>query len=131
MEAFVRFQHTKDGLYYAVVEPDFNVLPLIINHFQSRYADQRWLIYDAKRKFGIYYDLETVDTVELHFNIDTYSHKSIVEISDEREELFQHLWQQYFNSVNIKARKNMRLHVQHMPKRYWRYLTEKQLPINK
>ncbi len=125
MEAFVRFQLTKDGLYYAVVEPDCNVLPLIIKHFQSRYADQRWLIYDAKRKYGIYYDLDTVSTVELSFNLNVHSVKSIAEIRDDKEELFQILWQRYFNSTNIKARKNMRLHLQHMPKRYWKYLTEK------
>ena len=40
MEAFVRFQLTKDGLYYAVIEPDFNVLPLLTDHFKNRYADQ-------------------------------------------------------------------------------------------
>ena len=58
MEAFVRFQLTKDGLYYCIIQPDYNVLPLISNHFEKRYADQRWLIYDSRRKYGIYYDLK-------------------------------------------------------------------------
>jgi probable DNA metabolism protein len=44
MEAFVRFQLTKDDLYYAIIQPDYNVLPLIATHFKERYADQRWLI---------------------------------------------------------------------------------------
>ena len=68
MEAFVRFQLTKDKLFYAVIEPDFNVLPLLIAHFKNRYADQRWLIYDGKRKYGIYYTLETVEMIELTFS---------------------------------------------------------------
>lgn len=51
MEAFVRFQLTKDELYYSIIQPDYNVLPLISNHFEKRYADQRWLIYDGKRKY--------------------------------------------------------------------------------
>lgn len=125
MTAFVRFKLTKDNLFYAIVEPDYNVLPLITAHFKGRYADQRWLIYDAKRKYGIYYDLETVSTVELDFREGTDSGKAIAEICDEREEFFQELWRRYFSSVNIKARKNMKLHIQHMPKRYWKYLTEK------
>ncbi|TXD94923.1 DUF4130 domain-containing protein [Gillisia hiemivivida] len=25
----------------------------------------------------------------------------------------------------MKSRKNMKLHLQHVPKRYWKYLTEK------
>lgn len=125
MEAFVRFQLTKDQLYYAIVEPDCNVLPLIENHFKSRYADQRWLIYDAKRKYGIYYDLKNVSTVALQFNTETNSSKFLAEISDEGEELFQDLWRNYFKSVNIESRKNTKLHLQHMPKRYWKNLTEK------
>ena len=60
MEAFIRFQKTKDELYYAIVQPDFNVLPLIIKHFKDRYADQRWLVYDVRRKYGLYYDRENV-----------------------------------------------------------------------
>lgn len=129
MEAFVRFQLTKDNLYYAVIEPDYNVLPLLIDHFEKRYADQRWLIYDTKRKYGIYYDLETVTYVSINFSSSSKSTNSITSISDENEDLFQHLWRRYFSSVNIKARKNMRLHIQHMPKRYWKHLTEK-MPLN-
>jgi len=125
MEAFVRFQLTKDQLYYAIVEPDCNVLPLIENHFKSRYADQRWLIYDAKRKYGIYYDLKNVSTVALQFNTESNSSKFLAEIGDEGEELFQDLWRNYFKSVNIESRKNTKLHLQHMPKRYWKNLTEK------
>lgn len=124
MEAFVRFQLTKDGLFYAVVEPDFNVLPLLITHFQKRYADQRWLIYDAKRKYGIHYDLDKVSYVELSF-ADGVSGSNIQLVYDEQEQLYQTLWQKYFGSVNIKARKNTKLHIQHMPKRYWKYLPEK------
>jgi probable DNA metabolism protein len=132
MEAFVRFKLTKDNLYYAIVEPDHNVLPLIAGHFKGRYADQRWLIYDAKRKYGIYYDLNTVSTIKLDFNLGTASSKFIAEICDEREAFFQELWCRYFSSVNIKPRKNMRLHIQFMPKRYWKHLTEKrpQMPIS-
>ncbi|MFN8288141.1 MAG: TIGR03915 family putative DNA repair protein [Chitinophagales bacterium] len=124
MTAFVRFMLTKDGLYYAQVEPDFNVLPLIARHFEKRYADQRWLIYDCKRSYGIYYDLQQVEMVQLNMGDEAQNNLSVV--LDEKEEAYQQLWQQYFNSVNIKERKNKKLHLQHMPKRYWKYLPEKQ-----
>ncbi|MEO5985052.1 MAG: TIGR03915 family putative DNA repair protein [Ferruginibacter sp.] len=125
MEAFVRFQLTRDKLYYSIIQPDFNVLPLISKHFEDRYADQCWLIYDITRKYGIYYNLDRVEEVEIHFNPDTGNSDSLHVINDEKEELYQKLWQQYFSSVNIDARKNMKLHIQHMPKRYWKYLVEK------
>ena len=125
MEAFVRFQLTTDHLYYAIIEPDFNVLPLLTDHFEHRYADQRWMIYDSRRRYGIYYDGEKVDTVEVSFSERNCAGKDISVIYDEHELLYQHLWQRYFKSVNIASRKNTRLHIQHMPKRYWKYLPEK------
>ncbi|WP_343695424.1 TIGR03915 family putative DNA repair protein [Flavobacterium sp.] len=125
MKAFVRFKLTKDNLYYAIVEPDCDVLPLIEKHFTNRYADQRWLIYDAKRKYGIYYDLENTTSVQLEFNANSNSSQFLAEISDDNEEFFQNLWRQFFKSVNIESRKNTKLHLQHMPKRYWKNLTEK------
>lgn len=125
MDAFIRFELTKDNLYYAIVQPDFNVLPLIITHFKNRYADQRWLIYDVRRKYGIYYDLDTVTEVLMSFNEEVTHTPGAKDYWDDEEILYQTLWQQYFKSVNIAARKNTKLHIQHMPKRYWKYLTEK------
>ena len=125
MEAFVRFQLTKDELYYAIVEPDFDVLPLIKKHFKDRYADQLWMIYDARRKYGIYYDKNEISYISMQFSEEAGEGHAIRTIYHEQEELYQQLWQRYFNSVNIAARRNMKLHITHMPKRYWKYLTEK------
>jgi probable DNA metabolism protein len=125
MEAFVRFQQTADGLYYAIIEPDYDVLPLILKHFKNRYADQRWMIWDSRRKYGLYYDLNEVTTVAFSFDAQTNSGKDISAVYSETEPLYQQLWQQYFKSVNIPARKNSKLHLQHMPARYWKFLPEK------
>lgn len=125
MEAFVRFQLTKDDIYFANIEPDFDVLPLISKHFKSRYADQQWIIYDIKRKYGIYYDLETVEIISLNLK-DIYTNsirKS--DVFNSKEYDYQDLWNNYFKSTNIKSRINMKLHTQHVPKRYWKYMSEK------
>jgi probable DNA metabolism protein len=124
MEAFVRFQQLKDGMYYAAIEPDFNVLPLLIRHFRNRYTDQKWMIYDIRRKYGIYYDLHDTQFVSLDFaNIGKPD--NVITAFTEDEEVYQHLWKNYFTSVNIPSRKNTKLHVRHIPKRYWKHLTEK------
>lgn len=128
MEAFVRFQKSSDGMFFALVAPDYNVLPLIIRHFKNRYADQPWLIYDEKRKYGIHYDLRQVHEVKLDFiPVRDLSPANAAVTMDEKEQLFSMLWKAYFKSTNIVERKNMKLHLQHVPKRYWRYLTEKEL----
>ena len=70
MKQFIRFQKAKDGTYLAVVSPDHNVLPMIIDHFQD-------------------------------------------------------LWRTYFKAICIKERMNPRKQLSDMPRRYWRYMTEK------
>lgn len=127
MEAFVRFQKTADDLYYALIEPDYNVLPLIERHFEDRYADQRWMIWDARRKYGIYYDLQTVQQIQITFTNKAHPGRDITHAYEQQEPMYQALWQQYFKSVNIGARKNTKLHLQHMPRRYWRNMTEKKV----
>ncbi len=127
MKAFVRFQRAADGMFFAVVEPDFNVLPLIITFFKNRYTDQPWIIYDLKRKYGIYWDKIRVTEVELNQGDTTAMLQCSTIVSlDSQEEYYMNLWQQYFKSTNIKARRNMKLHLRHVPKRYWKYLPEKQ-----
>lgn len=125
MEAFVRFQKGSDDLYFSLIEPQYNVLPLIARHFGQRYADQRWLIYDGLRKYGLYYNLHQIEEVQIAFADGIKNSSGNVESFSSDEPIYQQLWQQYFTSVNIPARKNTRLHLQHMPRRYWKYLTEK------
>jgi probable DNA metabolism protein len=126
MHAFVRFQRTLDDLYYAVIDPDFNVLPLIGEHFAKRYAAQRWVIYDSRRHYGIYYDLQEIQYV----TFDVEDHRRLEQLPKEsleyEEEKYRALWKDYFKSINIPERRNMKLHLQHVPKRYWKYLVEKQ-----
>jgi len=124
MEAFVRFQKLKDETFYAAIQPDFNVLPLLIKHFKSRYADQKWIIYDIRRNYGLCYDLHDTEFISLEFS-SVKNPGNVVTAFSEDEEIYQHLWKNYFNSVNIPARKNTKLHLRHIPRRYWKHLTEK------
>lgn len=123
MEAFIRFEQYKNEVYVAKISPDFNVLPLILKHFSSRYQDQQWIIYDIRRNYGYYYDLQKTEEIFLEDNTTLLQ----VNTDDlhEKEMLYQKLWQRYFVKTNITERKNSKLHVRHVPKRYWKYLTEK------
>ncbi|WP_188049066.1 TIGR03915 family putative DNA repair protein [Flavobacterium sp. GP15] len=126
MEAFIRFELLKDGIYFAKIDPDFDVLTLIMNHFKNRYQDQKWLIYDLRRKYGVFYDLKNVEIVSLDLDLKLIDDKSSSVFSDSEIE-YQKLWWEYFDHTNIKERKNTKLHLQHVPKRYWKYLTEKKI----
>lgn len=130
MHAFVRFQESRDGLYCAVIDPDFNVLPLIGDHFERRYADQSWVIFDNRRNYGLYYDQLNMSYVRSDDQIIAQNHhlfqmNGIQDIQDIKEKGYQSLWKNYFHAVNINERNNPKLHLRHMPRRYWKYLIEK------
>ena len=129
MKQFIRFQKAKDGTYLGVVSPDHNVLPLIIDHFQDRFNDQPWLIYDAKRHYGFNYDGKTViritfeDEAAVPFTLANGKLDESVLSSD--DQLLQDLWRTYFKAICIRERMNPRKQLNDMPRRYWKYMTEK------
>ena len=129
MLQFIRFQKAADGTFFAAVEPEKNALPLAIDHFKDRFADQPWLIYDIKRAYGFYYDLKEVRQVT--FEEGSREGHLVTGMLDESlmdkdEKLFQQLWKTYFKAICIKERLNPRKHKQDMPVRYWKHMPEKQ-----
>lgn len=135
MEAFSRFEQSADGLFHVTLQPEVNVLPLLVPHFTARYTDQRWVLYDARRHYGFYHAAG-----QQHSQLVTDQADVVAELRRaggiqrvttsaalaEREPTFQHLWQTYYAHATIAARRNPRLHRRHLPLRYWKYLTEKQ-----
>ncbi len=133
MMQFLRFQKTKDGTYLGVIQPDYDVLPLIIPHFHDRFSDQPWLIYDARRLYGYYFDgtaackpirIEFAENGPLPFNL--HDGKLCEELLADNDKLFQELWKTYFKAICIQERQNPKKHKKNMPVRYWKYMTEKQ-----
>jgi probable DNA metabolism protein len=123
---FVRFQKTLDDIYFASFEPQYNVLPMTVKHFEERFADQVWIIYDTKRKYGFYYDKQTVSEIRFdHDKIHQVTGKLDSSVLADNEKLFQELWKSYFTHIAIKERSNPLLHRKLLPKRFWKYLPEK------
>ena len=127
LQMFVRFQKTADGIFFSPVEPIYNVIPIVVDFFEDRFADQSWIIYDVKRRYGMYYDLQKTKEVifdNLDFNFETGKLNEAQAAKDEL--LFQQLWKNYFKTISIKERTNPKLHRQHLPMRFWKFLPEKQ-----
>ena len=82
------------------------------------------MIFDLKRHYGVYYDLTNTDF--FYPEKDQFNQiKKTDHILHDEEILYQKLWQRYFFKTNIPERKNLKLHHKSLPKRYWKYLTEK------
>jgi probable DNA metabolism protein len=131
MQGLVRFRQLAGGVFYAAIEPDYNILQFLAPHFASRFADQMWLIHDVKRKTGLRYDLRCCSFLPfLEMNPEFLDIVKPFKISEnpqyyaagERE--YQALWNQYFQSIAINERTNFKAQRQRMPVRYWRYLVE-------
>lgn len=125
LQQFVRFQKTQDDIYFSLVKPLYNALPLVISHFKYRFADQQWIIYDIARKFGYYYNLHQIKEITLDIDIYLTNGKLSKEFLATNEEIFQNMWQKYFKALTIKQRLNLKLQKQQMPKRFWDNLIEK------
>jgi probable DNA metabolism protein len=113
IKGFVRFQKTENNLMVAVIEPTYNVVNLLAEHFANRFPNMQWMIVDIKRGLGIHYDCN--DVYEL-----CGSAAEIPKINDE----FSALWKGYYKSANIKERKNPKLQKRCLPVKYWKHLTE-------
>ncbi|MDR1919108.1 MAG: TIGR03915 family putative DNA repair protein [Tannerellaceae bacterium] len=122
---FVRFQKAADGIFFAPVSPIYNALPLTLNYFTDRFADQQWLIYDLKRRYGYYYDLQTAAEVTIDKDEHLLDGKLDEALMAQDEKLFQQMWKEYTRSLTIKERLNPKLQRQHMPRRFWKYMPEK------
>jgi probable DNA metabolism protein len=116
MLGLLRFRRTADDIYYAPMEPDHNILPVITNHFARRMAAQRWIIHDRKRNMAALHEKGDWQLTEFHVerSIDLHA----------EEALYQKLWRGYFSAIAIQERRNKKLQRQLLPARYWKHLVE-------
>jgi probable DNA metabolism protein len=132
LHGFVRFRKMRDGIYYAPVEPDYNIVELLAPHFTARFADQQWLIHDLRRGKGIFYNSMKCTPVRLtevnpeaflrcDLNTSGLNPETVLGI-DEPE--LQNLWNNYYQAITISERRNKKLQRRHMPQRYWKHLIE-------
>lgn len=120
----LRFKKLKSDIYYASIEPDHNVLPILTPHFAERMSDQNFIIHDIKRSMAAVYDKRNWVIKHIYKSQDTPpSSFSVKEDSLDYEDL----WKNYYKHISIESKRNINLQKQHMPKRYWAHLTEKKL----
>ena len=117
-KGFLRFMETEKGFYYACYEPDNDITELLVPHFTAR-LQSPFIIHDIKRNTLALCDGK-------RYKILNGGDNGVTVFMSESEEIFLDLWQQYYKSINIKERKNLRQMRNYMPERYWKNLSEKQ-----
>ena len=112
---FVRFSIFNNALV-AEIEPKNYVLPLLTQHFCERYPEERFLIYDKTHGMALIYQ-------PYHSEIVPIEDLQLPE-PDEQEQEFRALWRLFYDTIEVQGRHNPKCRMGHMPKRYWKYLTE-------
>lgn len=132
MHGFIRFRKLKSQIYYAPIEPDYNIVQFLAPHFKARFADQQWIIHDVKRQSGLFYNGRTctfLSRLEMNPGISGACQANMFSPSsqtfDPEEGDYQTLWGEYFQKIAIVERENRKVQRQRMPARYWRHLVER------
>jgi len=115
LKGFVRFSILNNVLV-AEIEPKNYVLPLLTQHFCERYPEENFLIYDRTHSMALVYRpyqsaVIPIDDLELPE-------------PDKEEQAFCELWRIFYDTIAIQGRNNPKCRQSHMPKRYWKYMTE-------
>lgn len=118
LKGFLRFMETEKGFYYACYEPDNDITELLVPHFTAR-LQSPFIIHDIKRNTLALCDGK-------RYKILNGGDNGVTVFMSESEEIFLDLWRQYYKSINIEERKNLRQMRNYMPERYWKNLSEKQ-----
>jgi probable DNA metabolism protein len=115
----LRFSELSGGIWYAPLDADCDVLPLLGDHFSNRFPQSPFVIHDTRRQSAILHEAGGEWTIAPGFQIEGAS----LPLSA-REASIRDAWKRYFGAVSIKERENPALQAARMPKKYWKYLPE-------
>ena len=115
---FVRFKEIAPVVFYGRIEPVNDILPIMIEHFQKRFADQAYMIHDSKRQKLLIYNKK-----ESFIQFLT-PEESTALLNQNFDDPFESLFKTYYEATTIADRLNLRQRNAFIPRRFRRFLTE-------
>lgn len=114
MLQFVRFVKLEERVYAADIRTDYDVLQLIGEHFHRRFRDVAFMIRDIERGRAILSNPREWYIAELpEYNPPIRG-----------DDKYETLWREYFKTIAIEQRVNLRLQQHFVPKKYRSTMTE-------
>ena len=104
LESQLKMRLIKDDVYVEVIEPSFNVLPLISKHFRTQYGEKEWIIYDAKREYGLHYQDSYIEIIELDLKNNTFLNPNKKELVRNKKGGAIQMWATDVNDTFVKPR---------------------------
>lgn len=119
---FLRFS-VYDKAMVAVIEPKDYVLPLLSPHFCDRYHNEAFLIYDKTHRMALVYRPHEEVIVPLDELVVPLDELVLPRIEGAEAE-YRRLWKRFYDTIAVEGRENPRCRMSHMPKWYWKHMTE-------
>ncbi|MBE6072074.1 MAG: DNA metabolism protein [Clostridium butyricum] len=116
LRGFIRFNYIDNKFLYSSISPDNDILEFLGDYFKERFTNEYWIINDTSRNKAIIYDKCNYELVE-------FSSLDSQKLSLYKDN-YQNLWKAYFKSTAIEERRNLKLQLRMMPKRYWKNILE-------
>lgn len=113
---FLRFAELEGGIFFAEMEPEHDVLVLVMPHFCDRFGQQPFILHDRTRGLAGVWDMREWAIVS--------SQTMSLPAQAEHEDTYQAMWRMFYHTIAIEQRINPALRRQHMPKKFWRYMVE-------
>ena len=82
----------------------------------SRFPEETFMIYDKARKKAFVYQNGRGEL----FIYEDFTPPEVGRV----EEYYRNLWKKFYDTIGIAERNNPKCRLSHMPKRYWKNITE-------
>lgn len=101
---------------YSEIEPKCNVLPQVLEHFEDRYPNEHYVIYDKKKKVALVHPAfcQSFFVYGDEWNVNRMEYM----------DSFEELWKAYFTHIEIKERHNPKCQNNLLPKWYRKNMVE-------
>ena len=120
LKGFLRFQELENGLLFARIGPNNNIVTFLAPHFSDRYPNENFVIYDENRRIFVLHPVRKQWSVVTGESIDEEMTKQFSKKEKEYQELFRY----FCDRIAIKERKNPGLQRQMLPIRFQEYMVE-------
>lgn len=117
---FLRFEEQRNGVLLARFSPKNDLLEIVAPHFEDRFPEENFVIYDTGRKKAVFHRQGSPFVVR---GLSEEEFGGLFQISSE-ETQFQMMWKLFFETIAIKERENQELQRSLMPYHFRTYMTE-------
>lgn len=117
---FLRFQELQNDILYARLVSKHHVGMFLAEHFQDRLPMENWVIHDVERD-EVWIHRAGEDWLYIRHPDFRQDPQMMLSSS---EYAFTEWWKTFTESVAILERRNPKLQMQMLPKRYWKYMPE-------